>query len=242
LVVAAGLTAEHKNPAGAWRKRALSWAEPFARHFAVYLVNRRPGLPPDVTLSDIAADYAGAIERDLGGSAYLHGTSTGGSVVLQLAIDRPELVRRLVVCASACTISPAGKEVQLELARLAEQGEGRRAAATMIEFLFPGQLKYAGRGFGWLIGGSFAADDPTDMVRTIIAEDAFDAEPHLGRITAPTLVIGGADDPFYSVDLFERTAAGIPDGRAVVVPGKSHMYVAASKETAALALGFLLAA
>ena len=74
------------------------------------------------------------------------------------------------------------------------------------------------------------------------AEDAFDAEPDLGRITAPTLVIGGADDPFYSVDLFERTAAGIPDGRAVVVPGKSHMYVAASKETAALALGFLLAA
>jgi pimeloyl-ACP methyl ester carboxylesterase len=241
LVVASGLTAEHTNPTGSWRKRALSWAQPFAEHFTVYLVNRRPGLPPDVTLSDIAGDYAGAIEHDLGGSAHVHGTSTGGSVVLQLAIDRPELVERLVVCASACTLASRGKAVQREVARLAERGEGRRAAATMIEFLFPERLKRAGRGFGWLIGGSFAADDPTDMVRTIIAEDAFDAEPDLGRITAPTLVIGGADDPFYSVELFERTAAGIPDGRAVVVPGKSHMYVAASKETAALALGFLLA-
>jgi pimeloyl-ACP methyl ester carboxylesterase len=241
LLVAAGLTAEHKNPTGAWRRTAVRWAQPFAEHFTVYLANRRPGVPEGVTISEIAGDYAGAIERDLGGSAFVHGTSTGGSVVLQLAVDRPELVTRLVVSASACRINEPGRAMQLELARLAEQGKGRLATAKLMEFMLPPALKLPARAFGWLMGGSFAADDPTDMVRTIRAEDAFDAEPHLGRITAPTLVIGGEVDPFYSPELYERTAAGIPDGRAIVVPGKSHLYVAGSKETARMALDFLLA-
>lgn len=241
LLVAAGLTAEHENPTGSWRKKAVRWAIPFSEHFTVYLANRRPRLEEDATISDIAADYASAIEDELGGAAYVHGTSTGGSVVLQLAIDRPELVRKLVVCASACTIAPRGKEVQLEVARLAEQGDGRGALRAILQLMLPGQLRFAAGAMGWLFGRGFAADDPTDMVRTVLAEDAFDAEPHLGRITAPTLVIGGENDPFYSVDLFERTAAGIPDGRAIVIPGKSHIYVAGSQETAALALGFLLA-
>ncbi len=241
LLVAAGLTAEHKNPTGAWRRSSVKWAQPFAEHFTVYLANRRPGVAEGATISDIAADYATAIEQELGGTALVHGTSTGGSVVLQLAIDRPELVRKLVVSASACRINEPGRELQLEIARLAQQGKGRQATARLVEFMLPPALKYPARAFGWVMGGSFAADDPTDMVRVIIAEDLFDAEPHLGRITAPTLVIGGEVDPFYGPELYERTAAGVQDGRAIVVPGKSHLYVAASKETASLALDFLLA-
>ena len=57
-------------------------------------------------MSEIAADYARAIEDDLGEPAYLHGTSSGGSMSLQLAVDRPELVRRLVLAAAACRLSP----------------------------------------------------------------------------------------------------------------------------------------
>ena len=78
------------------------------------------------------------------------------------------------------------------------------------------------------------------MLVTIAAEDSFDAEPDLARVQAPTLVLGGAADGFYSPDLFERTAAGIPRGRAVILPGKSHVYVAGSKVTAGIALGYLI--
>src|SRR5688572_18981636 len=93
LLVSPGLTSEHANPAGRWRRMSLSWAAPFADHFTVYLVQRRPGLDEGATLSDVAADYADAIERDLDGPVLLHGTSTGGSVALQLAIDHPQLVK-----------------------------------------------------------------------------------------------------------------------------------------------------
>ena len=53
-------------------------------------------------------------------------------------------------------------------------------------------------------------------------------------------MLGGTADAFYSEELFRRTAEGIPDGRAVLFPGKSHMYVAGSAVPAAVALGFLV--
>jgi pimeloyl-ACP methyl ester carboxylesterase len=104
----------------------------------------------------------------------------------------------------------------------------------------PRGLAYVARGMGWVMRGTFTADDPSDMLITIAAEDAFDAEPRLGRVQAPTLVLGGSADKFYSADLFRRTAAGIPQGRAVIFPGKSHVHVAGSKVAAGMALGFLI--
>ena len=52
---------------------------------------------------------------------------------------------------------------------------------------------------------------------------------------------GGSADGFYTRDLFERTAAGIPRGRAVVWEGRSHVGIAGGKVPAAVALGYLLA-
>jgi pimeloyl-ACP methyl ester carboxylesterase len=78
------------------------------------------------------------------------------------------------------------------------------------------------------------------MLITIAAEDAFDAGPGLHRVQAPTLVVGGSADPFYSEDLFRRTAAGIPNGHAVIFPGKGHLSAAGSKAAACIGLGFLL--
>jgi pimeloyl-ACP methyl ester carboxylesterase len=239
LLVASGLTGEHANPTGIQRRMSLAWAAPFAEHFTVYVVNRRAGLEPEVTMADLAADYAGAIDRDIGEPVFVHGTSTGGSVALQLAIDHPGLVQRLVVAASACRLSARGRQVQSDVARLIRAGHRRGAAALMAGTIVPGPLRHPARGVGWLAGPRLKAG--SDMLATIAAEDSFDAEPELRRVTAPTLVLGGTADPFYTEDLFCRTASGIEGGEVVILRGKSHGYVAGSKVTAGIALGFLVA-
>ena len=78
------------------------------------------------------------------------------------------------------------------------------------------------------------------MLITLGAECMFDAESELSRVQAASLVLGGTNDRYYTEDLFRRTAAGIPDGRAIILAGKSHGYVAGSKETAVIARDFLL--
>ena len=241
LVMMPGLSPEHANPTGLWRRMYLAGAAPYAEHFTVTLANRRAGLAPGSTMTDIAADYAEAIENDIGEPVMVHGTSTGGSVALQLAIDRPELVKRLVVASAACRLSPEGRRMQAELARLTTEGEVRRAWGNVTGMLAPGLLRYPAHGLGWLAGRRLAVDDPSDMLTTIAAEDSFDAEPGLQRVQAATLVLGGTADPFYSEDLFRRTAAGVPDGRAVLFPGKGHLYPATSQHAVGLGLGFFIA-
>ena len=79
------------------------------------------------------------------------------------------------------------------------------------------------------------------MLVTLEAEDAFDVESSLPRVTAPTLVIGGGGDIFYSEELFRGTAAGVQDGRVHIFPEWGHARASSSTATSHLALGFLLA-
>ena len=241
LLMATGLTAEHANPSGFERRMMYRMMAPFAGHFTVYGANRKPGLAPDVTMSDIAGHYAEAIEHDIGEPVFLQGVSTGGSVSLQLAIDRPDLVRRLVLRASACRLSPRGRHAQAEVARLTKEGDHRGAWAQMAAVGAPRAARYPARALAWLAGPSMAAEDPSDMLIVIAAEDEFDAEPDLVRVSAPTRVGGGEMDPVYSTDLFRRTAAGVQDGRAVIFPKKGHGYASVSTTASNIVLGFLLA-
>jgi pimeloyl-ACP methyl ester carboxylesterase len=240
LVMALGGAGEHANPAGFMRWMSLFTAAPFARHFTVHVTGRRPGLAPGCTIADIAADYAKAIENDIGEPVAFHGTSAGGSVALQLAIGYPHLVRRLVLAAAACRLSPAGRQLLAEVARLVKDGDPRRASALVVGALAPRPLRYPAGVLAWL-ANPLAAHNPADMLITNAAAVAFDSEPELHQVRAATLVLGGSTDPYYSEDLFRRTAMGIPSGRAVIFPGKGHLYASSSRAAAHIALGFLLA-
>lgn len=67
-----------------------------------------------------------------------------------------------------------------------------------------------------------AQNDPSDLVVTVEAEDNHDFKDRLAEITAPTLVTGGDQDPFYSETLFRETAKGIPNARLILYAGKGH--------------------
>jgi pimeloyl-ACP methyl ester carboxylesterase len=241
MVVVPGLTPEHDVPSGLERRMALTSARPLAQDFTVYVANRKRGLKTGESMSDIAGHLARAIEHDIGEPVFLQGTSTGGSVVLQLAVDRPDLVRRLVVVSAAYRLGPLGRAEQAEMARLIRAGQPREAWATVITAMFPSPLRGPTRPLSRLAAGRMTPEDSTDVLVTLEAEDAFDVKADLPRITAPTLVIGGADDKFYSQELFRGTAAGVQDGRAHIFPGWGHARASSATATSHVALGFTLA-
>ena len=241
LVSVPGLTPEHDVPRGWQRRMALAHVRPWSRDFTVYVVNRKRGLRPGESMSSIARHLADAIEHDVGQQVFLEGTSTGGSVVLQLAIDRPDLVRRLVVTSAAYRLGPRGRELQAELARMIREGEAREGWAAVMTSMLPDPLRGPARPLARLATRPMVPEDPTDALVTLDAEDAFDVEADLPRITAPTLVIGGDSDGFYTPDLFEGTARGVQDGRLHLFHGWGHMRASSSTATRHLTLGFLLA-
>jgi pimeloyl-ACP methyl ester carboxylesterase len=238
LVVFSGLSAEHANPTGLARRFELQTLKPLARNFTVYAVNRKPGLPAGSTIAELAGHYAQAISHEFSDPVCIQGTSTGGSIAQQFAIDHPQLVRRLVLTATACRLSPHGREVQRRFAELTRQGRPRRAWAALGPTL--AATAAGGRAFAammWLVGQR--VDDPSDMLVTVAAEDVFDACAELHRIIAPTLLVAGGRDRFYSPELFRDTANRIPNGRLSLYPDKGHAGVLTYKPAIRELVAFL---
>ena len=68
------------------------------------------------------------------------------------------------------------------------------------------------------------------MATTIEAEDGFDLAACRGPIRAPTLILAGSEDRWYSPELFAETARLIPGSRLRVFEGRGHVTVARHPE------------
>ena len=165
-----------------------------------------------------------------------------GSIAQQFAIDHPQLVRRLVLAATAFRLSPHGREVQRRFAALIKDGRPRRVYAALGPTL--AATAAGGRAFAalmWLFGASQRVDNPSDMLVTVAAEDVFDASSQLHRISAPTLLVGGGRDRYYSPELFRDTAERIPNARLCLYQDKGHAGVLTHKPAIRDIVAFLRA-
>jgi pimeloyl-ACP methyl ester carboxylesterase len=219
LVVVQGLTFENKPQPGL----ATAMCRFLGQEYTVFSVLRRPGLPQGYTLADMAADYAAMIREEFGGPVDVIGISTGGSIVQPLAADHPDIVRRLVIHSSAHRLSDPARAAQLEVARLAGQRRWREAWVVLLRFMLgPSRRSRLQAALASTILSFSNPTDPSDLVITILAEDQFSFQQQLARIAAPTLVIAGDRDPFYTPALFRETAAGIPNARLCLYEKMGH--------------------
>ncbi len=225
LVVFPGLGTTNANPTGIQRWGELRLLSPLARSFTVHRIGRKVGLKRGTTMADLARDCAEAIGAGFAAPVDVLGISTGGSLALQLALDRPDLVRRLVVAGAAYRLSDHGRRFQRRVAQLSAAGDRRGLARMNAPDIADSRLgqRIAG-GLLWLSGPLFIRRtwDPSDMIATIEAEDSFDVGGRLREISVPTLVVGGGRDRFYPRNLFAATAAGIPNARLTIYEDRAH--------------------
>lgn len=223
LLVLPGSAPNHNPPEGLDRRIQAQMILPFAKSRQVWWVNRRPGLDPHVTMEQVASDYAAGMRAKFDGPVDVLGISTGGSIALQLAIDHPDLVQRLVIISAGYRLSPRGAAIQRRVGQLVLERNPRQASAEYMKLLATdAQAEQALSGIGWLFGNAILGKANEDFLAMIEAEDRFDVRDRLGEITAPTLVIGGDKDLCYGADVFAETAERIPNARLVLYKGKGH--------------------
>ena len=194
-----------------------------SRHHTVWLVGRRSALAAGTTIASLAEGNARAIRARFDRAVDVVGESTGGSIALQLALDHPDVVDRLVLVSAAASLECAGRAAQRDVVRSLRDGRSRRAAgillaATTRRPIRRRLLRVAGFALGRVIVGR--SDDDLVLME---AEDRFDLRHDLDRVTAPTVVVGGARDGFYSPTIFRLTADLMPDAAYVEFPRKGHM-------------------
>jgi pimeloyl-ACP methyl ester carboxylesterase len=180
---------------------------PLAERFHVYTPDRRGhGRTPDVdgpiTYQLMADDTVAFLEQVVGGPAHLVGHSDGAIVAMLVAMQRPELVQRLVMISGGFDKS----------------GE----AAPNMEFDTDQVVQFLGPAYGEV---SPDGEDHFPVVAGKIGEMAR-KEPHvapadLATITQRTLVMYADDDLMtlaHAVALYDA----LPDAELAVVPGTSH--------------------
>jgi len=220
LVVFEGLDFRHKPPSAIMLRMTHGYLRKLANHYRIYIVNRKPNLPPEYSLRDMSDDYAVMIENELGGAVDIIGVSTGGGIAQYFAIDHPDLVGRLILVMTGFRLTEEARELQRKVAELARKGKRRAAYALLSTAIIrKGIARHFFKLFMWLMGALMIPADASDGIVEIEADDRYDLSDQLDRIEAKTLVIGGEEDFFYAIC---ETAERIPNSRLVLYPNVGH--------------------
>jgi pimeloyl-ACP methyl ester carboxylesterase len=242
LAFLGGLSSETGVEAESTVKMNGTMIKPFLAHRRVHFFNRRPDLPRGMTMADFGDEHAAALRDGFGGEPVdVFGISTGGSIAQQLAADHPDAVRRLVLASTACRLGAQGKRLQRRVAARLRRGAHRQAAAVMAAGLVPpGRGQHLAAAAAWLGAPKLIHSDrdAADMATTIEAEDDFDLAA-LPTIEAPTLIVVGSEDRFYSRELFAETARLIPGSRLRIFEGRGHVTATIQKDWGREIMSFL---
>jgi len=148
------------------------------------------------------------------------GVSQGGMTGMWLASEHPERINRLVL-ANTTTFIP-NKPVWDELAaRAVAEGMGAIARATITGWLSDGFRAAEPATVEALIGHMSAMPVAGYVGNTRVLRDV-DLRDALGRIAAPTLVVGGQEDGPRGAAI-PLIAQGVQDGRSLILAGAAHL-------------------
>lgn len=174
--------------------------------------------PPPYFVADMAADCAAVLD-DLGlESAHVLGHSMGGCIALEMALELPQMVRRLVL--GSTTARLAGRNAQLfdawvELIRAGCDPE--LVTREIMLWMYPVPLYESPTFLEGLVREcmDYPHLQPFDgLVGQVEALKAFDARERLEGVQVPTLVLHGEMDqlvpPAEGVDLGRKVpGAGV---------------------------------
>jgi 3-oxoadipate enol-lactonase/4-carboxymuconolactone decarboxylase len=178
-----------------------------------------PPVPGVTTVTDLGRLVLGLADS-LGIDRFAYaGISLGGAVGAWLALHHPERIESLaIVCSSARFGDPAGWQDRAALVRAKGTGPVAETAATRW---FTPAFQRAPAAEALL--EDLRAADPEAYAACCDALAAYDLRADLPRITAPTLVIAGREDPATPVAHARELADGIPGASLTEVARASHL-------------------
>ena len=174
------------------------------------------------------ADLALRVIDELGYSKIdLLGYSFGGMVAQQLTHLHPERVRRLALVGTAPGIGmvPGYPSAMLALSTPMRY-YSKRFYKWTNRFLAGGEIE---RNPAWMEYTSqvrkLYRPHPLTYYSQLIAAQLWSSLPWLGRVTTPTLVVHGTDDPIIPLFNGELMAAHLPNGRLFSAGTEGHLFM-----------------
>jgi len=180
-----------------------------------------PVPPGSYRLEDLGGDVLALLDRLGIARAHQAGLSMGGMVAMWLAAHAPERVDRLALMCTSAQLGPPSQWVDRAAA---VRAGGMPAITDMVlgRWLTPDFTANHAGVVAW-VRRMFNATPPEGYAACCGVLEHMDLTGDLPSISAPTLVIAGADDPATPPEHAERIVAGIPEARLEIVPHAAHL-------------------
>ena len=191
----------------------------------------RSDAPDEPYTTRLMADDTAALLDAIGVSrAHVVGTSLGGMIAQSCAAHHPAKVDRLVLACSRIKAGPV-RQLMAPITRslLKHDDEIDRVQRVLLTMPWAMTAAFTSDDEKVLAALEGAKADPSPMklhayLRQHDASAAHDASEHVGRISAPTLVLVGAEDVLTPVWASRALAAAIPGAELRVLPRGGHGF------------------
>jgi 3-oxoadipate enol-lactonase len=174
----------------------------------------------DFTIADMAQDLVRLL-RALGVErVHAVGSSLGGLVAQQLALDHPFATASLVLAGTFCVIPDDLAGAARAALQLIEENDMAAIASARITNAFSDAVDPVVRGY---FIDRVAGNDPPTYRRAARAAFAFSACDRLAELELPALVVVGEEDRVTPPALAETLAARIRGARLAPIAGAGHI-------------------
>jgi len=222
MVILPGLSVQSVMPAAPLIEKQY---EIFREDFTVYLFDRRAEVPPVYSVYDMANDTAKTMQTLGLHDVCLFGASQGGMMAMMIAAVHPELVGRLAVGSSACSVKGNRSAVISEWITLARKGNAEKLYLAFGEKLYPPTVYAASARMLKQMARTVTENDLKRFV--ILAEGlhSFDMTDMLRDIRCPMLALGDTHDHVLGALTVQEMAEqfkGNPQFETYVTQGFGH--------------------
>ncbi|TFG19275.1 MAG: alpha/beta hydrolase [Promethearchaeota archaeon] len=191
----------------------------------VYILGYDPQITVETFLADIAEDF-GEFIRERIGPCSIAGISFGGGVAIPFAAKYPELVKKLLLVVSSYAMSEQGLGLCKEVIDYTENNERLKAQVRLTCLVRNPLLKLYLRistRLNWTKRQPYL-NPPSTVVNayTHMIKYNYGLKKYIHGIKAPTLMIGGTKDQFFSVELYHELADAIENCETVLFKGATH--------------------
>lgn len=224
-----------------------AWAAQIKQLKAHYRViafdNRGAGLSTQIdeaiSTADLAQDTV-QLARALGiAQAHFVGRSMGGAVAQHIALQHPDLVRSLVLCASFAKLDPLGRRVLCNMREALEwrgswQDHARHSIQNFVSADFYNANPERVEQIEALIGGEQRLPACyIEQNKACLEHDTLDV---LHQIRVPTLILSGLVDPICSDTCTQWMIDRLPHCESIKFDRASHFFLMEQPDKFASAL------
>ena len=194
----------------------------FLPDFTVYMFSRKNDMPDGYTIRDMAQDQVLAM-RELGiDQTYLLGVSQGGMIAQYIAIDHPEMVKKLILAVTAPNANAVVVDAVSRWIDMASRGDHAALMLDTAEKMYSEAYLQKNRKALSLFAKFTKPSDYGRFLKNAYAILNFDSRDELSEIRCPTLIIAGSADHTVGSNAALELNRAIASSKIFVYEGLGH--------------------